>query len=270
VNAPPGVEDPISAIFDLSDRVAEMAPTVRRMYRYTATIVVLWILLMIVVVLVTLGSSFPIAVLGVVGLVVGILGLGLLRETDRFFRAFVLRHRTIRLVRDAEPVARIPEGRTPVERITRYLAGSNPTVERQLRQDPSSLRYRVELPAGGRNIPFDLVLVRPGSFGYRVFGGGDPGFAVLVRVDGGTGVLDSLRQLEADVSAVAPRLPGAPARVILLRTRTDPLPQDAYDYALGHPLEIRRGIGHYRTSLEVVTENADGTYDFVPHVLGVP
>ena len=51
VNTPPGVEDPISAIFDLSDRVAQMAPVVRRMYRYTATILVFWIIIMAIVAL---------------------------------------------------------------------------------------------------------------------------------------------------------------------------------------------------------------------------
>jgi hypothetical protein len=270
VKAPPGVEDPISAIFDLSDRVAGMAPTVRRMYRYTATVVVLWILLMIVVILVTFGSNFVIAVLGVAGLVVGVLGLGLLRETDRFFTAFVQRHRVIVEVRDAEPVPRVPEGRSPVERLSRYLAASNAVIDRRLREDPGSLRYRVELPAGSRRVPFDLVLLRPGSTGYRLLGRGDPGFAVLARLEAGPTSLGMLQQLEADVQAVAARLPGAPARVILLRTSPDPLPQEVYDFALGHPVEFSRGLGRYRAAIEIITEHADGTYDLVPHVLGVP
>ncbi|HZY71290.1 MAG TPA: hypothetical protein VFF67_09995 [Thermoplasmata archaeon] len=270
MTGPPGVEDPISAIFDLSDRAAEMAPTVRRMYRYTATIVVIWIVLMAGVTLGTLGGAPWLSILSLLGLIAGVIALSLLRQTDRFFGAFVQRHRSIRLVRDADPVVKVPEGRTPIERLGRYLVQSNPTVESALQESPSAMQYRVALPASGREIVFDLTVVRPGGALWRSLGRGRSGFAILARLAGESVALDDLRRLEADAQAVAARLPARIVRLILLRPRTGPLPEDAYEYAVGHAVELRHGTGRSRAQLEVISENPDGTYDFVPHVLGVP
>ena len=270
MSGPPGVEDPISAIFDLSDRVAQIAPTVRRMYRYTATIVTLWTIIVAIVAVLTVGSSPIIAVLAIAGFAVGVIGLSLLRETDRFFRGFVQRHRQIRLVRDAEPIVAIPDGRTPIERLVRHLAGTSDAIGAVVRDDPGSVQYRVSYPAGGRSIGFDLVIVRPGGVLYRVFGRGFPGFAVLGRIGAETTGLEELQRLESDAAAAAPRLAGAPARLVLLRPRGNPLAPDVYEWAVGHPNVIGVRLGKYRSATQIVTENTDRTYDIVPHLIGVP
>ena len=271
MGAPPGVEDPISAIFDLSDRAAAMAPVVRRLYRYTAGILVVWFAIMIVLILVGLASGGLLSFLALAGLAAGVIAFGLLRQTDRFFRDFAQRHRWIRLVRDVDPVAKVPEGRTPVERLARYLAASNPTVDAWLKQDPSALRYRAQLPAGDHEVAFDLLLVRPASGIWRAVGRGDAGFAVLARLGGESPTVDDLRRLEADAVAASRSGLGARlARVILLRVGGPPLPEVVYEYAVGHPVELARGGSPSRVTLEIITENPGGTYDFVPHVLGVP
>ena len=269
--APPGVEDPISAIFDLSDRAAGMAPVVRRLYRYTAGILAVWFAIMIVLILVGLGSGGWLSLLALAGLGAGIIAFGLLRQTDRFFHDFVQRHRWIHLVQDADPGAKIPEGRTPVERLARYLAASNPLVETWLKQDSGALRYRVAFRAGQREVPFDLVIVRPGSGFWRSMGRGEGGFAILARHGPDAPTLEDLRHIEVDALAAARgNLEGRLARVILLRTSAAPLPEDVYEYAVGHPVFAPRGSGRDRVTLEIVSEKPNGTYDFVPHVLGVP
>lgn len=267
---PPGVEDPISSIFDLSDRVAQMAPTVRRLYRYTATILVLWILIMAVVALSTFGSNILLAGLALIGLVIGGLGLSLLRQTDLFFRNFVQRHRAIRLVREADPVTRIPEGRTPVERLTRYLVEENPTVALAAGAKSDAVRYRISLPGRERSVPFDLVIERPGSWTWRMFGSGDPGFAIVARLAPAPVGLADLQQLESDVLETRAAFRGAPIRLILLRPQPAAIPEDAYEYAVGHPVLLGGRFARHRASLEIITESPDGTYDFVPRVLGVP
>ncbi len=269
MRSPAGVEDPISATFDLADRVAEMAPVVRRLYRYTAAILIAWIAIMAFVALIGLRDPW-LTVLAILGLVAGVIALTLLRRTDRFFRSFVQRHRMIHLVRDADPVSRVPEGRTPIERLARYLAQSNERVERWLAENPGALQYRVTLPAGGRTVPFDLAIVRPGGALYRAVGTGDGGFAILARGGPEAPTLEDLRRLESDAAAAAARLPGRLVRVILLRARPVPLPEEVYEYAVGHPFEVRRGLSVGRVALQVITENPDGTYEFVPHVLGEP
>jgi hypothetical protein len=260
--SPPGIEDPISALFDLSDRVAQMAPTVRRMYRYTAVVVVLFLLIMVLLLLLTLRSNGLLAILAFVAIVVSVLALSLLRETDRFFRSFVQRHRAIRLIRDAEPAARIPEGRTPVERLARYLAQSNPRVDALLREHPEALQYRASI--GG--VPFDLALVAPADAGYRWLRWGSPGFAVLARViPEGPSVAD-LERFADELRTAAARCPGRLVRAILLRPPTAHLPEAVYEYAVGHPVDLKE----HKVAIELITEGAGGSYDFVPHVLGVP
>jgi len=268
--APPGVEDPISALFDLSERAARMAPVVRRLYRYTAAILVTWIVIMVVLILVGLGAAGWLVLLALIGLGGGVIALGLLRQTDRFFREFTQRYRWIQLVRDADPIAKVPEGRTPIERLGRHLAVANPRVAELLKGRPGSLRYRVGVRAGGREVPFDLIVEEPAGAVARWSGLGEPGFAVLARSGPDAPTLDDLRRFESDAAAAAPGLDGRVARLILLRTSVVPLPQEVYEYAVGHPAYVPWGFGRHRVTLEIVTENPDGTYDFVPHVLGVP
>lgn len=268
---PPGVEDPISAIFDLSDRVAEMAPTVRRMYRYTATILVVWIILTAILTLIAFtGGQWLFLFLVVLGLAAGLIALSLLRQTDRFFRSFASRHRAIRLVREADPVVKIPEGRTPVERLARYLAGSNDSVDRLLKESPGALRYRVTIPGTNRPVALDLVLARKGSLRWRVTGRGDPGYAIVARVLSDQPTLDEMRRFEADLGEVGGKLEAPVARAILLRTKPGPISEDIYEFSVGHPVVVGYRLGKNRTTLEIITENPDGTYDFVPHVLGIP
>jgi hypothetical protein len=269
VAAPRGIEDPISALFDLSDRAAAMAPVVRRLYRYTAAILAVWFVVMVILIVVGLGSGGYLSILALGGLAAGVIAFGLLRQTDRFFHDFVQRHRWIRLLQDAEPGAKVPAGRTPVERLGRYLAQSNPVIEAALREAPDSLRYRAGLRVGDREVPFDLVLVRAGSSWWRWTGFGEPGFSILARQGPDSPTIDDLKHLEADSLSVARTLGGRLCRVILLRGSTAPLADAAYEYAVGHPVELG-GSGGGRATLEVITENPDGTYDFVPHVLGVP
>lgn len=269
-SSPPGVEDPISAIFDLSDRVAQMAPRARQMYLLNMFIVVIWIFIMLILLAVGVHGSAVLALLAFIGLAMGVGALWLLRETNRFFKGFVARHRTIRLVRDAEPVVKVPEGRTPIERLAHYLSTSNERVGEDLRENPDRLRYQVSWPVKGTPVKFDLAIARPGGFRWSWTGGGSPGYVVLGRVGPETVQLDDLRKLENDLKSVLPRLPGQVGRVILLRPKGAPLSEEVYEYAVGHPVMLRKGLKKYRVNTEIITEGQDGTYDFVPVVVGVP
>jgi hypothetical protein len=270
VAAPQGVEDPISALFDLSDRAAAMAPVVRRLYRYTAAILVVWIAIMAILTLVGLAAAGWLSVLALIGLGAGVIALGLLRQTDRFFREFVQRHRWIHLVRDADPGAKIPEGRTPVERLGRYLVSTNPRIEAAVQAAPTALQYRASVKARGREVALDLVLTHPAGLWQRWTEGEESSFAVVARVCGAAVTLEDVKQLEADAVAAAPGLGARLARIILLRTEGGPLPEPVYEYAVGHPVLVPWGFSKSRATLEIITEAEGGRYDFVPHVLGVP
>ncbi|MCI4335744.1 MAG: hypothetical protein L3K17_00900 [Thermoplasmata archaeon] len=263
---PPGVEDPISAIFDLSDRVAAMAPTMRRMYRYTATVVVLFLLIMVILLFVGLADNLVFALMALIALVFGGIALSLLRETDRFYASYLGRHRAIKLIQDADPAPKIPAGRTPVERLARYLGQSSARIKSFLDARPEALRYRVTLPAKGGDQPFDLVILSPGSSLYRWFGWGDPGFAAVARLAPETLTPMDVARFASDLQSIARRLPARLVRAILLRPQPGPVSEAVYDLAVGHPVEVPGGP----VAIEIVTEQPNGTYDLVPHVLGVP
>jgi hypothetical protein len=75
-----------------------------------------------------------------------------------------------------------------------------------------------------------------------------------------------VERFAADLKAVARRLPARLVRAILLRPQPGPVPEAVYDLAVGHPVEVPGGS----LAIEIVTEQPNGTYDLVPHVLGVP
>lgn len=264
------MEDPIGAIFDLSDRAAQMEPTLRRMYRYTATVVVVYLVIMVVLLFIALAHDLFLAILAIIALVFGFVALSLLRESDRFFRSFAQRHRAIRLFRDSDPAPKIPEGRTPIERLGRHLRQSNARIEELLRDDPGAMRLRVELEADAGRVPFDLLILKPGGSLFRWFGIGDAGFAILARVSPDTPSVQDLQAFGAQVQAVARHLEGLPTRAILVRSQSTSLPDLVYDFAVGHPVTVSRGWTRGRCTLEIISETSAGTYDFVPYVLGIP
>jgi len=264
--APPGAEDPISAIFELSDRAAEMGKTVRRMYRYTATVVVLFLVIMVFLLFVGLATNLFFSLLALIALIFGGIALSLLRETDRFYGTFVERHRAIKLLQDAEPTPKIPPGRTPLERLGRYLSQSSPTIAEYLATHPDALRYQVKLDGRGPGVAVDLAIVAPGSPSHRWLGWGDAGFAVVARVGPDAPTVPDVERYAEELRRVARRLPGRLRRAILLRVHPVPIPEAVYEYAVGHPLDLPGGP----VPIEIVSEEANGTYDLVPHVLGVP
>jgi hypothetical protein len=266
MTASPGTEDPIAALFDLADRVSEMGPTIRRMYRYTATVIVIFLAIMVFLLFVSLAGNFAFALLALLAIVFGAIALSLLAETDRFYRGFSERHRRLKLLQDAEPTPKIPTGRTALQRLVRYLARSNRRVGDYLAAHPESLRYRARVGSGPSAGPFDVAIVAPAGVAYRWFGLGDPGFVVLARVAPDNPTLEDLERFAADVGAAAKQLPARVARAILLRLHPEPMAEPIYEYAVGHPLAVPGGT----VAVEVISEQTDGTYDLVPHVIGVP
>jgi hypothetical protein len=266
MSAPRGVEDPISAIFELTDRASEMAPTIRRMSLYTATVIVLFLGIMVFLLLVGLSGNLAFAILALVAIVFGFVALSLLVETDRFYRSFSERYRRIKLLQDAEPAPKVPSGRTPMQRLVRYLAHSNPRIGGLLAERPEALRYRVRLAGSEAPIPFDVAIVAPASITYRWLRSGDPGFTVLARLAPDEPTVADLDRFAEDVAAASRKLPSQVRRAVLLRVHPVPISEPVHDFAVGHPIEVRGG----RVAIEIVSEQPDGTYDLVPHVLGVP
>lgn len=264
--APTGAEDPISSIFDLADRAAQMAPRVRRLYLGVSIGIGLFLAILVYLLFTGLSKNTLLSVLALVAVAFGLLALVLLGETDRFYRTFVERHRRIRLLLDAEPTPAIPKASTPMQRLARYLVRSSPRLASAVSDRPGSVRFRVRIAGERGAVPFDLAIVEPSPWLYRWFRLGPPGFTVLARLSPDAPSVADLEAFGSSVRSVARRLPAPISRAILLRLKAPPLSEEVYEYAVGHPLELDSGA----VALEIISEGPTGTYDLVPHVLGIP
>lgn len=208
--------------------------------------------------------GIPLVALFYLGMVI----LGMMRELREFFDYFAFRHRVVEAVREADPVVHIPPGANSAQRILHHLAMTSAEV-RGAMSTPAAVHAPAMLPgASGLAYEFDAYIQSPPGILARAFGLGDPGFAVFVKAYPGqppVAQLEGLRRAAEDISART-RIP--PARVIAVWTAEGDvsIPPETYEFLTSqivrsHHIGAERGC-----SLELATETADGTYDFIPVV----
>ncbi|HEV2167142.1 MAG TPA: hypothetical protein VGS23_09255 [Thermoplasmata archaeon] len=262
-----GNEDPIAALFELADRVAEQGPKIRRIYAYTAAVVGVFLAILVYLLFEALRGSALFVGLALVTVVLGGTALTLLAESDRFYRSFSERHRRLRMLQFAEPTPKIPRGSTPLRRLAQHLARTSPRVAARLVEHPRALSIRTRRGANGALVEFGLSIAAPESFAHRYLKIGDPGFVVLARLGPDALTVAELERFGETASDVARSLHGRLVRAIVLRTRPLPIDDDVYELSTHRPLAVPGGPS---VPLEVITELEDGTYDLIPHVIGVP
>ncbi|MCI4351725.1 MAG: hypothetical protein L3K15_09485 [Thermoplasmata archaeon] len=262
-----GSEDPIVTLFELTDKVSEKSPKLRRIYLYTATVIVVLLGIIVYLIYVALRGSLWFASLGLAAVVLGGAALVLLAETDRFYRAFSERHRRLRMLQFTEPSPKIPAGPTPLRRLVRHLALTNPRVASVLSERPGALRFTMRRTRNGAAVEVGFAISVPQSPGYRWLRLGDPGFVIVARIGPDALTLAQLQHSGEEAQAAARQLRGRLARAIVLRQHPTPISDEVYEHAVRHPLPMPGGPA---VALEVITEREDGTYDLIPQVTGVP
>ncbi len=260
-------EDPIAGLFELADRVTEVAPRIRRMFLYTAVVIMGFLAIVVFLLFVALRADLLFLGLALGAVVLGATSLVLLSETDRFYRTLSERHRRLKLLQFADPAPKIPPGRTSVRRLARYLAVTNPRVASLLAEHPEALKIRSRAGPDGASTEVAFSIASPAGRPYRWLRLGDPGFVVIARVGPEQPSVSDLERFGREATAVAGKIGGRLARAILLRPAARSLERDAYDYSVRQPLSIPGGPP---VAVEVVSERPDGTYDLVPHVIGIP
>ena len=126
------VENPISAIFDLSEDVARQAPVIRSMVRYASAFIIIWLIVALFLVLALLvGRNWFFLLIMLSLFVIGVVSVVLLHRMNRFFKYYVARQRSIKAVRDMDPMVYAPQGKTVTERFVTYLRGHNPAIARR-------------------------------------------------------------------------------------------------------------------------------------------
>jgi hypothetical protein len=198
----------------------------------------------------------------------GLVAMGYLREVHSFFEYYALRHRIVKSVRDADPVAYIPDGKDATQRVLAFLASRNPEVA-QLLRTPGAVQAPAIVPGrSGMMYQFDVVVRRPRT-GLRGFlGFGSPGSAIFVKSFGAPPSLSDFQAIKRAVEDVSLASGVPPARAIAVwRAEGDAkLPDDAYEFLTGEVVRVTLFGKVYECSMQSIEENPDGTYDFIPFI----
>ena len=198
----------------------------------------------------------------------GLVALGLLREVHDFFDYYALRHRILKSVRDADPVAVIPPGRDATQRILTFL-GSRSQELQALLQTPGAAAVPAMLRGlSGMMYQFDAYLQRRPAGLAGLLGFGSPGFSVFVKSFPGPPTATDLQAIKRAVEDISAATTVPPARVITVwRAEGDArLSDEAYELVTKEVVRTTRLGTVFSCSLESIAETPDGTYDFIPYV----
>jgi len=257
------VENPISAMFDLSDDVNKQAVEMKKMVKYATIFISFGLFVNFLLILSTITNIIVMPIL-VALFIIGSLALRMIRRTGRFFDYYLLRHRAIVAVRDADPVVYIPKGETSTQRLMSYLNYSDPELRQVLASPGVVVKQQAILKgAKGTFYNFDQYVVRKPRFM------GLPGYALYVKAFESPPTLKDLQAIGAGVQDITNDSKVLPRRIIALWTRTedDNLDDDAYEFLTCSVMQGQLGRDTYTCAMQVVVENPDGTYDFIPWVV---
>ena len=124
------VENPISAMFDLSEDVAQQAPNIKSLVHYASAFIIVWLIinLFLGLALLVTGQLFLMLIMLVL-FIMGVTSLILLRRINHFFKYFVARQRAITAVRQMDPMVYAPKGNNVTERLVTYFRASIPAFQ---------------------------------------------------------------------------------------------------------------------------------------------
>lgn len=265
------IENPISAMFDLSEDVSREAEQIHKMIRYSKVFIAFWLIVNFIIALSAIGNLIVSIGLFVL-FIIGVLALRQLFRTDRFFKYYVMRHKAIRSVRDADPVVYIPQGSTSARRLMTYLTNNDKRMASALSSGKAVSKEQAMLKGKtGVFYSFDFYIYTNQSRLYRYLGVGEPGGAMYIKELKKAPVLEDLKALDAAIADVtkATRLP--PRRVVLLWTRGegDELDDRTYEHLTTNVTKAQVGRKGYVCSIQLVIENTDNTYEFIPFMADV-
>lgn len=263
---PRAVDNPISAIFDLADDVNREAPQVRRLVLYAGVFVGAWLALDLVLILQNIVYHPLLTVVLVVLFVLGLWTLLNLRRLNDFLDYYTLRHSVILSIRREEPGMLAPTGDDPLQRLLTHLASRNEVLAQGInrsRRAPFSIRGRT-----GISHEFDHYFRSRPSLLWRLLGMGDPGYQHFIRQVKGAPSEEELLSMVSSVEDVCrqTRQPASRAIILWQRVADDDLQDEAYDRLTRSSVTYAHSFRSYTASLQLVIENEDGGYEFIPYV----
>jgi hypothetical protein len=187
------------------------------------------------------------------------------------------------MMRELEKPVRIPKGHSAVSRYFNYLKSVSETFARIVSEYPDAVKYDVEFRWEPRkSYRFDgyvhvrrrLARVLAGLLGIGA-GAKEPrhGYALFLKWFKSPPKMKDLKLIEEAVRSNVLETGTAPTKIVILWSMNpqvddfmDGLSDEVYDYILNHTFEIKIGLRKYTSHFELVIEQLDNTYDFIPFV----
>ena len=217
-------------------------------------------------------AGFLLGVILVPFFFLGLVSLGYLREVHSFFEYYALRHRIVKSVRDSDPVAVVPSGTDPTQRVLAFLASKNPEVAALLRTPGAVMTPGVLHGRSRMMYQFDAYVRRFPSGLRGLLGIGSPGSAIFVKSFTSPPTVKDLQAIKRAVEDISMATFVPPARVIAVwRAEGDAkLSDEAYEFVTKEVVRVTLFGKMYECSLQSIEENPDGTYDFIPFIPETP
>ncbi len=260
------VENPISAMFDLSEDVAQQAPNIKSLVHYASAFIIVWLIINVFLGLALLvtGQLFLMLIMLVL-FIMGVTSLILLRRINHFFKYFVARQRAITAVRQMDPMVYAPKGNNVTERLVTYFRASLPAFQRK--------EVEVAMPGivqgvHGTEYRFDAYIKEPASGAWKSMGLGAHGFSVFIKAFKEPPTVKDLQALKKAVEDVSQRTGIPPVRVIALWERDEDqiISDAAYNFVMNNQVEIKFKSRKLKCAMEIVSET-EGSYDFIPYIV---
>ena len=227
--------------------------------------------MMFFIAILSLAGLFLVTVFLIILFYLGWVILDLLRDLRKFIDYYNVRHRVIRVVRDADPVVRIPDGNDPISRLLEYMRRSSSETAHVMSL-PGTVRTGISLQGmSGTAHTFDAVILAQPSSLWTLTGWAYPGWCILIKRMEGPPRLDDLKYLKHAAEDVTAKMKVPPSRVIAFWTMKEgqSVAEYAYQFVTGQVVTFRRRGDSFRCSLEMIAEATDGSYDLVPFVVQI-
>ncbi len=261
------VDNPISAIFDLADDVNKEVPRIRKLVKYATVFIVVWLIVDFILTIALIFNQFLLGLLMLALFVVGVFALAMLRNLNDFIRYYEMRHAAIVRVRNEDPVVYAPKGDTAVLRLFEFLRARNPAMNEAIAGNrylmPGMLRGR-----SGVLYSFDGYLASKPSSLWGPLGWGYPGYQLIIKSFQAPPRAEDLNSLKLAAEDVSKDNLMPPSRVIALWSRKPQydLSDEAYAYLTSNQVLYSHRRKKFATALEMIIENEDGSYEFIPYV----
>ena len=262
------VENPITDLLNLSEKLYTFIPELRRMtkYFYIYLSITLFLLFILLVLLLVFGNP----VLFLIVLFVFLVGIILIQNQRRlmkFIEYYSARHKAIKSVYEEHEV-KIPEGADSIERLITYLLKKDAPLKAIVLQKNTHRNFVQKIK--NENYNFDLVAYKKPGILYELFGYGEMGYTLIIKKFDNYPLLMETMNYEQAVMELCRNKGLLPSRIIILVEKpNNNLDDNVYEYIINNPVRIKKGLifkTEFVCTMQIITEGNDNNYDFIPYV----